>query len=461
MKFTLNDIAAATGGNIVGDGCVECDGVSIDTRKISSSDIFVAIAGPHFDGHDFLDAALGAGANALVACRGTSIPDGASAVVVDDTIHALGDMAAWWRNKFNVPCVAITGSNGKSTTKEMATAVLASLGPVLKTEGNFNNLIGLPLTIFRWNESHRVAVLEMGMNAPGEIRRLAEIARPDVGVITNVTAAHLEKLHSIEAVASAKGELFEAMGPDAVAIINDEDVWVKKVSESHAGPKVSFGMQNNSDVRFLNMESDGLDSMDMRLEAKGIELCAHLSVPGVHNVMNALAAISVGMVLGVEPSDAVESLSKFHPMSMRFERVQLCNGVRVVNDSYNANPESMLAAFRTVGSAKRAGRFIAALGDMFELGDAAKKLHEGVGSEAVKNGVEKLYLVGEFSGDVAKGAIGSGMNSNSIVISDDTDTLGCELEKDVVAGDVLLVKGSRGARMERVVEHMKRIFGTG
>jgi len=461
MKFTLNDISAATSGEVIGDGTLECEGVCTDTRKLEGKNIFVAISGPHFDGHDFIEGALKSGVSALVVSDISKLPDGVSAVVVGDTIQALGDIAMWWRSRFDIPCVAITGSNGKSTTKEMTDAVLSPLGKVLKTEGNFNNLIGLPLTIFKWDESHRVAVLEMGMNAQGEIKRLTEIARPNVGVITNINAAHLEKLHSIEAVASAKGELFDAMSSGGVAIVNDEDPWVKKVSEKYDGSRITFGMQNNSDVRFLNMESEGLDSVDMNLEAGGVEFSAHLDVPGVHNVMNALAAISIGMALGVQPSDAAGRLKNFHPMEMRFERVQLCNGVRVVNDSYNANPESMRMAFRTVGSAKRAGRFIAALGDMFELGSSSAKLHEGVGREAVENGAEKLYLVGEFAGDVARGALASGLNDDLIVICDDVEGLKSGLEKDLTAGDVLLVKGSRGARMERVVEHMKRMFGIG
>jgi UDP-N-acetylmuramoyl-tripeptide--D-alanyl-D-alanine ligase len=462
MKFTLGDMAKATGGRLIGSHPgPECCGVSIDSRTIAPGQLFVAIEGPHFDGHDFVAQALAQGAKGLVVRRGVPVPNGAHAIEVADTVRALGDMAAWWRSRFSVPCVAITGSNGKSTTKEMAAAVVGGLGSVLKTEGNFNNLIGLPLTVFRWEERHKVAILEMGMNAPGEIRRLAEISRPSVGLVTNVTAAHLEKLHTVEAVARAKCELFEAMGKEGIVIVNDEDPWVRKMAEIHPGPKITFGMQNNSDVRFLHMETHDLDSMELMLSVNGREVGARLLVPGVHNVMNALASVAVGVALGVDPAQAVKRLVEFRPMALRFERVQLANGTRVVDDSYNANPGSVEVAFRTVGSAKRAGRFIAALGDMLELGQASSQLHHDVGMSAGRMGVDRLYLVGQFARDLAEGALAGGMDPATVMVCPNVDGLCSLLESELRTGDVLLVKGSRATRMERVVWHLKRTFGTG
>ncbi|MFA4873763.1 MAG: UDP-N-acetylmuramoyl-tripeptide--D-alanyl-D-alanine ligase, partial [bacterium] len=349
MKFTLGEISKATNGRLVqGDPDRLFTSISIDTRKIAQGDLFVAICGAHFDGHEFLGDAAAAGADAAVVHKGAQIPGSLAVVEVEDTVNALGDIAGWWRSRFAAPCVAITGSNGKSTTKEMTAEVAWALGPVVKTEGNFNNLIGLPLTVFRWDDSHRVAILEMGMNAPGEIKRLAEVARPDVGIITNVTAAHLEKLHTVEAVARAKGELFEAMDGRGIAVVNAEDRWVREMARHHAGKKITFGMQNECDVRFMHMDTNGLDGIELAFAACGREFKARLPVPGAHNVMNALAAVAVGLALGIDPAAAAERLSAFKPMAMRFERVQLANGARVVNDSYNANPESMRAAFRTV-----------------------------------------------------------------------------------------------------------------
>ena len=463
MNFTLNDIVAATKGRLLaGAGTLPCTGLSIDTRKIGTGQLFVAIRGAHFDGHEFLADARAAGAAALLVHAGAAVPAGAPAIEVADTERALGDIAAWWRGKFAIPRVAITGSNGKSTTKEMTAAIAAALGPILKTEGNFNNLIGLPLTVFRMNDEHRVAILEMGMNAPGEIRRLAEVADPTIGLITNVTAAHLERLHTVETVAKAKGELFEAMNGDAVAIVNGEDRWVRDLARGRSGRRIVFGMQNDFDVRFLHMETTGLDRMDLKVAVMGRELSVTLPVPGAHNVMNALAAIAVGVALGVDPGEAAERLAHFRPMAMRMERIQLANGARVVNDSYNANPESMKAAFRTVGAARRAGRFVAALGDMLELGASSAALHRQVGEAAAQMGVGLLYIVGDFAEETAAGARAGGLPESAIAVcGGGADEVGRLLEEELRAGDVLLVKGSRGMRMERVVEHLKSAIGMG
>lgn len=463
MKFTIDDIARVTRGRLIGRNPETlCAGVCIDTRKMEAGSLFVAIRGAHFDGHDFAADAQKQGAKAIVAKGGKLGPMKIPVIEVSDTLKALGGIAAWWRRKFSVPTAAITGSNGKSTTKEMTAAIADVLGGVLKTEGNFNNLIGLPLTIFRWNENHRAAILEMGMNAKGEIKELTEIADPTIGLITNATAAHLEKLHTVDAVASAKGELFDAMGRGATAVINGEDGRVMKIGKNRAGRKIIFGMQNGFDIQFLHMETENLDSMKIKVSIFGTEHEFCLMAPGAHNVMNAMAAIGIGSALGIESCAIVEALAKFRPMSMRFERVQLSNGVRIVNDSYNANPESMKAAFRTVGSARRAGRFIAALGDMLELGKASEALHREVGAEAIGMGVDKLYVLGDFAVEVAAGARESGLNNSDVIIcTGGAVEMGRLIENELRAGDVLLVKGSRGMKMERVVEYLKNEIGTG
>jgi UDP-N-acetylmuramoyl-tripeptide--D-alanyl-D-alanine ligase len=462
MQFTLGDIARAAGGRILrGTEGQSFTSIGIDTRNLKKGELFVAIPGLHFDGHDFLGDAAAAGAGAVMVKTGSAVPVGLAAIEVNDTIRALGDIAAWWRKRFTIPCVAITGSNGKSTTKEMAAAIAGTIGPVLKTEGNFNNLIGLPLTVFRWEDTHRISVLEMGMNAPGEIRRLTQIAQPNIGLITNVTAAHLEKLHTVEAVARAKGELFEVMNDRGIAIINAEDRWVREMAAQYAGEKITFGMRNDCDVKFLHMETNGLDKTDLALAIRDREYKANLPVPGTHNVMNALAAVAIGVALGVDEDLAVQRLSDFRPMAMRFEQVQLASGVRVVNDSYNANPESMRAAFRTVGAAKRSGRFIAALGDMLELGDKSSELHHNLGEEVGGTGVNILFLLGDFAADVAEGAMAVGLSESYIHICEDADQLARLVEEELKAGDVLLVKGSRGMHMEALVEHLKMDIGTG
>jgi len=471
MKLTLDDVIKSTGGTLVKRGpAASFAGVGIDTRTIKDGWVFVAVKGAHFDGHDFVGEAVKKGAPIVVVARHqgvggqaspASLSENISVVQVKDTVEALGSIASWWRGRFSVPCVAITGSNGKSTTKEMASAIASVNGPVLKTEGNFNNLIGLPLTVFRWEGDHKTAVLEMGMNAKGEIRRLAEVARPDIGLITNVTAAHLEKLESVEGVAHAKGELFEVMAGKGIAIINDEDIWVKRLGKKYGGRAITFGMQNTSDVQFRHMESTNLTSTDLTLSVMGKEKTVRLPLPGTHNVMNAMAAIAIGVALNIDLEAILSRVVKFHPMAMRFERVQLSNGVCMVNDSYNANPQSMKAAFRTVGSAKRAGRFIAVLGDMLELGEQSASLHHEVGRAAAESGIEELFVFGNFASEIAEGAREGGMGDSHINEYDDMEALQRTVEEEIKAGDVLLVKGSRGMRMERIVEYLKHNIGCG
>lgn len=460
MNIKLEEIAKVVNGRLIHAGGGNfVSGISIDSRTIKSGEAFVAVKGMHFDGKNFIPDAIKNGACVVIAPDKCECPNNIGLITVVDGVKALGDLAFWWRGHFDIPCVAITGSNGKTTTKEMISAIVSSRGEVLKTEGNFNNLIGLPLTVFRWRSEHKVAVLEMGMNAKGEIRRLTEIANPTIGIITNVTAAHLEKLQTVEGVAEAKGELFERMRKDGVAIVNDEDYFVKKAVGSFKGSVITFGMQNSSDVQFLHMESQDLESTILTFSAMGEERKIKLPLPGSHNVMNAMAAIAAGLALEIDLDTIVRKLSGFSPMSMRFERVQLANGVCLVNDSYNANPQSMKVAFRTVGKARRAGRFIAVLGDMLELGEQSKALHREVGSEVAKAGVDYLFVFGKDAFDIAKGAVASGLDIGKISRHDQIEALNESVEKEIKPGDVVLVKGSRGMKMERVVEHLKHNIG--
>lgn len=457
MNFTLTDVIKACGGEVInGRPDLELTGISTDTRTIKKGDLFVAISGHYFDGHDYCDEAVSKGASALLVSNRDKKYD-AGTVLVRDTIFSLGEMARWWRSRFDVPCVAITGSNGKSTTKEMTAAIAGSLGRILKTKGNFNNLIGLPLSIFDWQDADAVAILEMGMNAAGEIARLTQIASPSIGLITNVTAAHLEKLGDVEAVASAKGELFETMNGNGLAIINEEDPFVVKLSKSFKGQKITFGMQNNSDVRFLHMESQGLESMRLKFSVRGKNYSSNLKVVGVHNVMNALSSVAVGLALGVDPDESSKRLEDFVPMKMRFEQVQLKNGVRLVNDSYNANPASVRASLRTVGAAKRGGRFIAVLGDMLELGDDSQTLHYELGRDLFSFGVAKLFAVGKFAKFLADGAKEGGLKE-ALSFLDAGEILDL-VEGSLKQGDIILIKGSRGMRMERLVDHLKERVG--
>ncbi len=463
MKLSFDEIAKATGAKVVQRGSHEFAlSVCIDSRALKAGDLFVAIKGPHFDGHDFIDEVVGKGACGVIRGKkeeGRRKKEDVWDMQVSDTIRALGDIAAEWRRKNATTVVAVTGSNGKSTTKEMIAEGLSSLKKVIKTEGNFNNLIGLPLMVLREINNYDVAVLEMGMNAEGEIRRLAEIAKPDIGLITNVNPAHLEKLHTVENVAKAKGELFETMRPDGTIVINAEDPWVVKLGESYKGKKITFGMQNACDVQFGRLISEGLSKTHLTFYVRQREYAMELPVPGVHNVMNAMSAIAVGMAMGVSPLMMVPGLERFSAMKMRMERIQLLNGVQLINDCYNANPSSMFAALRTISAAKKAGRFIAVLGDMLELGESASARHAELGGNTASFGVNKLFVTGEHAEDVAKGATAKGMKRSDVRIENDIEKLKNDVLKEIRTGDIVLVKGSRGMKMERIVEYLKNEIG--
>lgn len=457
-------LAEVVGGKVAAPGtAVRLSGVSTDTRTlgtVSTAPIFVAIKGPHFDAHSMLNEAARAGAKAMIVEQDLPIPVGCWGIRVASTVDALGKLAHWWRGEHaRVPVVAVTGSNGKSTTKQMIVGAVDSLGSVLATEGNFNNLIGLPLTVFRWSAEHRIAVLEMGMNAAGEIQALTRIAEPDVGVITNVTAAHLDQLKTIEQVARAKGELFEAMRPNGTVVVNVEDPWVRKLGEGYPGRKITFGMQDNADIRFGHMTANGLESLDLTLFVMGQKMEMHLKVPGFHNVMNAMAALGVAAALGVPAQTAIAGIESFTPMKWRMERLQLASGVQVINDCYNANPLSMGAALRTVSAAKRAGRFVAVLGSMRELGPDVVAKHVEVGSDAAKNHVDLLFAFGEHAEELATGARQAGMAPDKIVATAEIDDLKKNVTAVLKSGDVVLIKGSRGMKMERLVDHLKNEMG--
>lgn len=458
--FSVKEILDAAAGELVQGGRYEgVTGISIDSRTIENGECFVALQGAHYDGREFAEEAIRRGAKLIVSLAGVVAPREVGVINVGDPVRALGDISFKWRENFKVPAVAVTGSNGKSTTKQMITAALRPMGLILKTEGNFNNLIGLPLTILRWRPEHKAAVLEMGMNAPGEIARLTEIARPDVGLITNVSPAHLEYLDNIENVAKAKGELFETMRRDGTIVVNAEDSWVRKLSKNYRGKVFTYGMQNDCNVRFGRMESRGLDSIDMTIYVEGLETRVRLPVPGAHNVMNAMAAISTAVVLGVSAEEAARHISSFEPMSMRMEKILLSNGVQLVNDSYNANPLSVKEALRTVSGAKKAGRLVAVLGDMLELGKDAPRCHKEVGEAAAGYGVDMLFAFGDHAGEIASGASSGGVSKDRIEVFSDMEKLKGAIFSFIKTGDIVLVKGSRGMQMERVVEYLKDEIG--
>ncbi len=422
--------------------------VATDSRDLAPGALFFALRGARFDGHDFVAQALERGACGAVVSREVAARRGAL-LRVADTERALGDLAAATRQRAAVKVFAIAGSNGKTTTKEMLATICAQRWPgsVLKTPGNRNNLIGLPLTLLDWN-GECVAVLEMGMNRPGEIARLTEIARPDWAAVTLVSEEHLEGLESLEGVAAAEGELFAGLPRHAVAVVNGDDAHVRGQAERFAGQKVFFG--SGTAIRAEHIAELGFDGLAFDLRIEGRRRRVRLRLLGRHNVANALCAAALAHAAGIDLDCIVAGLQAVRPGAMRMEVRRLRNGVTLINDAYNANPGSMLAALQTLASLP--GRSLAVLGEMRELGVGRLDAHRRLGERAALLGVDLLVAVGEVAVVVASGAHAAGMRPDSIVTCQTHEEAARAVRERWRTGDVVLVKGSRGAHLEKVAE---------
>lgn len=423
-------------------------GISTDTRTLRSGEVFFALRGERFDGIHFVDAAFEKGAVAAVVNRGSETGAMLSKPVipVKDSIRALGIVAKDYRNAFPGNVVAITGSSGKTTVKEMTMQVLKTRWSVHGSSGSFNNHIGLPLSLFGLERRHECGVFELGMSAPGEIAYLADIAQPHIGVILNVGPAHLAFFSGIEEVAQSKMELLEVLGGEGTAIVNGDDPLLSSAERYRVGRIVRFGIEGNHDFRAQNitLHEDGCASFD-------IEGCTlRLAVPGRHSVYNALAAYAVGRLLDVDQAGAVEALEHFSAPDMRMRSLET-KGVRLIDDTYNANPHSMRAAANVL-SMMRAERKIAVLGDMLELGNISDKEHEAVGKLFGTIGLERLVCIGDSAERYRAGAIEGGMKPASITVFPDTAAAVPFVQEIARPGDVLFVKGSRALGMEKIIE---------
>jgi len=440
MRMRMSEAARAVGGVHQGAD-VTFAGVGTDSRALASGALFVALRGRHWDGHDFVEAARGVGAAGAMlerAARADALPR----LVVDDVRRALGCLVAAWRQRFELPVVGVTGSNGKTTVKEMLAAILGLEGAVLATGGNLNNDLGLPLTLAGLTRGHRAAVLEMGANHAGEIARLAEIARPSVGVLTQCAPAHLEGFGSVEGAARAKGELIAGLGADGVAVINADDAYAGLWREL-AGPRrcITFGLRAEADVHGVWRAESGLTLL--RLETPVGPVRTALALPGRHNVLNALAATAGAIAAGAGTGAVEAGLAAMRPVSGRLELKRGLHEARVIDDTYNANPASLEAALEVL--AGYAGRRWLVLGDMGELGPEGPRFHEGVAASARAHGVERLYATGDMSRRAAE-AFGEG-GCHFDVFERLAEAVRADLDPEVT----VLVKGSRAARMERVV----------
>lgn len=418
---------------------VSVNGISTDSRQIVPGQMFIALKGPRFDGHDFVQQVMEQGA---VACLVEHRIEGVNCIVVDDTRLALGKLAAAWRSSLAIPVIGVTGSNGKTTVKEMLAGILSQQGTVLATRGNLNNDIGMPLTLLEMDERYDYAVIEMGANHPGEIEYLTWIAHPDVALITNAGMAHLEGFGSLQGVARGKGEIYQGLGTDGIAVINNDDqfsgYWKQLNQDRNV---ITFGMTSNATVSATSEVKVGVQQLTISSPAGVIEV--NLKLLGRHNVMNALAAVSAAIAIKIPPDAIRTGLEKLVPVKGRLQLKVGLNGSRIIDDTYNANPTSLDAALDVL--AEFPGRHFLALGDMGELGEQSASLHRTAGLQAKDKGVDRLYTLGPLSRCAAE------KFGDQTYCFSDQDKMIEKIKNDLAQDVTLLVKGSRLMQMERVV----------
>ncbi|MDH5659970.1 MAG: UDP-N-acetylmuramoyl-tripeptide--D-alanyl-D-alanine ligase [Gammaproteobacteria bacterium] len=438
FTMMLDEVVTILSAEMMGEN-IKVDGISTDTRTIKGGELFLALKGPNFDGHKFVKQAIDKGA---VACVVEEEVDAEHIVIVNDTHEALGLLAKAWREKFNKPVFAITGSNGKTTVKEMIASIVSQKQLVMATHGNLNNDIGVPLTLFRLNESFDAAVIEMGANHSGEIKYLTNLTLPDVAVITNIGSAHLEGFGSLENTAKAKSEIFQGLSKSGIAIINADDQFSEMMKKAASQHKIiSFGLENKADV-MSQWESTTTGNM-LKVTTPVGDCKIELKLLGRHNVMNALAAIAAAIAAKISLEQIVKGLEDLKPVNGRLQIKRGIKNSRIIDDTYNANPTSLHAALNVLH--EFSGKRFLALGDMGELGDNANELHVEAGASAKEAGVDSLYSFGKLAAKAAKefGRNGFCYDKHEDMI----DALRNELSQDVT----LLVKGSRSMHMENVV----------
>jgi UDP-N-acetylmuramoyl-tripeptide--D-alanyl-D-alanine ligase len=453
-NFSLHELVSAVRGEFLsGNPHAPVRNLSTDGRALRRGDYFVALQGKNFDGHDFLKQAVERGAAGIVVSRqqidlGNPFPDFPAIVRVNDTLKALGDIARCYREKFRIPLIGITGSNGKTTTKEMLASILRHKGPTVSTTGNFNNRIGLPLTLFNLTSEHRYAVVEMGTSIPGEIGRLTEIASPSVGIITNIGLAHLENFKSQEGVLEEKSTLFRSLPDDGYAVVNNDDPYLRKLLPSLEKASVTYGVEREAQVQAKNIRLwPEFPSFDLCIGAE----CVRVTLPlyGRFNVYNALAAAAAAWKLGIDSETIKQGLEHFSVPRMRMEVKKLISGVTIINDAYNANPTSVKESVQGMVTAFPDREKIVVLGDMLELGVQAEAEHFRLGEFLVSQPLSKVFLYGPL---MEKAFLA--MNNPSVAYFKKKDELEAALRKPLPPGAVVLFKASRGMALEEIANKM-------
>lgn len=455
--LSVEDVVRGTQGALVaGDLGVPVTGVSIDSRRLTIGEAFFAIRAAR-DGHDFLRDAAARGASCLVVHNlPDDMPPSVPTVLVDDTTRALGRLAAYHRARFDVPVAAVTGSNGKTTTKEMMAGVLSALGPVLKPEGSFNNQWGLPLTLLRLSPEHRAMALELGANTPGEIESLAAICRPTVGVVTVVQGAHTEFFGSLDGVAHEKSALVRAIPPDGAVVLNADDPRVLAMHTQSRARVLYFSARPGADVVAASPAVDGPDGLRFTLGIGQARRPLQLAFAGRHNVTNALAAAGVGRALGLSIEQIALGLESARPVKGRCVW-RPAGRIRILDDTYNANPGSVGASLETLAATSEGRRRVVVFGDMLELGDRSESAHREMGRAVAASGAAEFVGLGRWAQAAVEAARAAGLaESHHVTTFEDAVAL---LLKRLAPGDAVLVKGSRGMRMERVVDALVARFG--
>jgi len=449
--LTCQEILQAVNGTLLsGDINTVFGNVCTDSRSVKEGDIFVPLVGEKFDGHDYILSSLEKGALGSLTQKDTEISSDRVLIKVPDTLKALRDLAAYYRQKFSIPFVGITGSVGKTSTKEMVASVLQRVFKVHKTQGNFNNEIGVPLTVFGLDRSHEACVVEMGMSGFGEISRLTSIVKPDIAIITNIGLSHIEKLGSKNNILKAKMEILEGLNEKGLVILNGDDSLLYGLKGLLNFRTVFYGLDEGMDYHGYNVVSLGEQGSTFNINIGNREYTVKIPVPGLHNIYNALAGIAAGIELGISPDEIIKGIGDFSPGKMRLNIIKH-NGLKIINDVYNASPQSMEAAIDVLKDISEGGRTIAVLGDMLELGEISKKAHFDVGKYAVTKGIDFVAAVGEYRNNIADGAVDAGAGKDNVFVFKNNTEAASFLKEFVKPGDVLLVKGSRGMKMEEIV----------
>ncbi len=456
----LQEIAAAVNGSLVAAGeHLHIRGFKIDSREVRDGDLFFCIVGPNNDGHDFLADAMQRGASTAIISRDVdeSLRKKIQFIKVDDTTEALQKLARHARRKRQIEVVGITGSTGKTTTKEMAYRALSPSFRTSRSRGNLNNLYGLPLSLLELDDDMEVAVLEMGMSYPGELKRITDIADPTVGVLTSIEAVHLEHFKSIEKIAKAKAELFETMNRDSFAVYNMDNEYVRKIAMDFPGKKLSYGFGENADISAHGLKDSIRKGIFFDCICLGEDLHVHLPLFGIHSVYNALAALSVCASLRGDIQKGCRELAHFKPCEKRGVVIPLRMGIVVIDDTYNSNPAAMEMVLQSVKKERTSGRKVIISGDMLELGEDGPLLHEKIGEKIADAGTDLLVAVGNLSAHTVGAAARLGVPQCRLFRS--SDEAADQIIPLIKDDDLVLVKGSRGMKMEVIVEKISAEIG--